>query len=363
MSKYCKQHFLYNNPYQSPTKSLETLVKMGKNLGNPVLMPAGDDVILLAAKYRSSLDSAFILPLPPNDALRVAIDKELTLNLSSKIGVPTPRTFTPSSLDQLKELKDEIEYPIIVKPRITGGFRSKFGQKIIKVWSFKQLAETYMLVDKFFPRPLIQEYIPGGVQNLCSLCTVFDQKHNALGIFAIKKLHQLIEGVTACGEFMEDANITDFSMKILKALKWVGPAEVEFKKDTRDSTFKLMEINPRPFMWMNLPISAGFDIPYLWYKIALGEKCGKIVALNKGFRFINLFHHLLGLIDELSYGENKKQATKNFLKALKGHFVFDILSSDDMLPFLSYPILFLTQRLQESLSRKRRQPLSSLLCP
>jgi predicted ATP-grasp superfamily ATP-dependent carboligase len=353
MSKYCKQRFLYDDPYQNPTKTLKTLIKIGKNLGKPILMPAGDDILLLAIKYRTTLDDALILPLPPNNTLKIAIDRAQTLKLASKLNIPTPKTFTPTSTKELKEISKRLKYPIVIKPRTSGGFRTKFGQKILKVWSLKQLTMTYTLVDKFFPQPLVQEYIPGNVRNLYSLCTIFNQKHNPLGTFSIKKLHQLVEGVTACGEPIEDKNLTNFSIKILKSLKWTGPAEVEFKKDPRDNTLKLMEINPRPFMWINVPIHAGFDIPYLWYKIAIGEKCKRINKLEKNLRFINLFHHFLGLINQISKEENKKQTIKNFLKALKGRFVFDLLSTNDVLPFLSYPLLFSMQIFQENLSRKQ----------
>jgi predicted ATP-grasp superfamily ATP-dependent carboligase len=360
ISKYCKQHFLYENPYENPQKTLETLTKIGKTLGKPILMPAGDDVLLLATKYRTTLDQTFILSLPPNNTLKTAIDREQTLKLASKLNIPTPKTFTPTSTNELKEINKKLKYPIIIKPRTSGGFRNKFGQKILKVWSLKQLIKTYTLVNKFFPKPLVQEYIPGGVQNLYSLCTIFNQKHNPLGTFSIKKLHQLIEGVTACGEPIEDKNLTNLSIKILKTLKWIGPAEVEFKKDPRDNTLKLMEINPRPFMWINLPIHAGFDIPHLWYKIATGEKCRRINKLEKNLRFINLFHHLLGLINQISHEENKKQTIKNSLKALKGHFVFDLLSTNDILPFFSYPLLFSMQIFHENLSRKQNQLLKNV---
>lgn len=353
MSKYCMRHLLYEDPIQFPKETVATLVRIGKALNKPVLLPAGDDIIFLVMRYRSMLEKAFVFPLPQNDFLKYAVDKRLTMQLALQEGIPIPKTFMPSTSNQLNKIKGELRYPVVVKPRINIGFRNKFGTKTIKAWSFKQLTEIYRLVSKHFSRPLIQEYVPGGTKNLYSLGTIFDQQHRPLGIFLERKLHQLIDGVTSCGEFVHNQEIVNLSLKILQTIKWVGPAEVEFKLDPRDSEFKLMEINPRPFMWVNLPIKSGLDIPYLWYSIAVEEPCEEIGNIRNDLKFINLYHFVLGLIKELSSNEQKIKAIGSHLKTLRGRFVFDLLSKADMLPFLSYPLLFLILRIKEAKSRKK----------
>lgn len=356
MSKYCTTHLLYDNPVQYPKKSLATLVRIGEMFKKPILLPAGDDIIFLAMKYRSIIDKAFIFPLPPNSNLKYAVDKELTMQLALREDVPIPKTFIPSTFKQLEELKSELSYPLVIKPRINVGFRSKFGTKIFKVWSFEQLTEAYGLVSKHFPKPLIQEYIPGGTKTLYSVCTIFDAAHRPLGFFSIRKSHQLLEGVTSCGESVETPEIESLSLKILKTIDWVGPAEVEFKLDPRDQEFKLMEINPRPFMWMNLPIESGLDIPYLWYKIAVGETCDEVNKIRKDLKFINLFHYFLGFIRKLSYNKIETEPIWSFLESLKGHFIFDLLSRDDVIPLASYPLLFLFSRVKEAREHERLIP-------
>jgi len=346
------KRFLYDNPVQRPSKSIANLVRIGKMFNRPVWLPAGDEVFL-ALKFRPILEKTFTLSLPPNEFLEYAADKALTMQLAQKEGIRIPKTFTPSTSDELSELKDELEYPVVIKPRISAGFREKYGTKTFKVWSFKQLTETYRGVSNYSPRPLIQEYIPGGTKNIYSLCTIFDAKHRPLGTFSIRKIRQLIEGVTACAESVDIPEIISTSLKILKTLRWIGPAEVEFKKDLRDCEFKLMEINPRPFMWVNLPIKSGLDIPYMWYRIALegeGEEAGEI---RKDLKFVNLFHHFLGFLRDLSSNQHGIRKITSYFEDLKGHFVFDILTKDDILPFISYPMLFLILRAKEAYGQKR----------
>jgi len=352
MSRYCMRRLLYQNPIESPRESLATLVKIGHMFKRPVLLPGGDDIIFLAMKYRHIIEKAFIFPLPPNERLQYTVDKGLTMQLASKEDVPIPRTFTPTNLEELHHLKNELTYPVVIKPRINIGFRNIFRTKLIKAWSFEELVAAHKLVSKYFSRPLIQEYIPGGTTNLYSLGTVFDRKHRSLGVCVERKLHQLIEGVTSCGETVDNPKIVSLAIKILKAIKWFGPAEVEFKRDSRDGEFKLIEINPRPFMWVNLPIKSGLDIPFLWYKIALEETCEETIDVRKDLKFINLFHYFLGFLEELSSAKSKTEFT-SYLRDLKGHFVFDLLSKEDMLPLLSYPFLLTILQTKEMLMRKK----------
>jgi len=281
------------------------------------------------------------------------VDKEFTGQLALREDVAIPKTLIPSTFKQLKELKSELSYPLVIKPRINVGFRNKFGTKIFKVWSFEQLTKTYELICRYFPRPLIQEYIPGGTTSLYSVCTILDATHRPLGFFSIRKLHQLLEGVTSCGECVKNSKIESLSLKLLKAIDWVGPAEVEFKLDPRDREFKLMEINPRPFMWINLPIKSGLNIPYLWYKIAVEEACDGVKKIKDDLKFINMLHYILGFIRELSHNKADAETVWSFLESLKGHFVFDLLAKDDMKPLASFPLLFLLARLREAREHER----------
>lgn len=52
-------------------------------------------------------------------------------------------------------------------------------------------------------------------------------------------------GSSTAAESMYDPELRDLGLTLLKALDWHGVAMVEFKKDSRDGKYKLMEINPK----------------------------------------------------------------------------------------------------------------------
>jgi len=77
----------------------------------------------------------------------------------------------------------------------------------------------------------------------------------------------------------------EYGLKILKSLHWHGVAMVEFKKDLHDNQFKLMEINPRFWGSLDLPIASGVDFPYLLYKMSIEGDVKPKISYRKGLRY------------------------------------------------------------------------------
>ncbi|MBK6674411.1 MAG: ATP-grasp domain-containing protein [Proteobacteria bacterium] len=59
---------------------------------------------------------------------------------------------------------------------------------------------------------------------------------------------------------------------LLRALRWRGVAMVEFKRDLRDGSLRLMEINGRFWGSLQLAIDAGVDFPRLLADLARGVR-------------------------------------------------------------------------------------------
>lgn len=59
--------------------------------------------------------------------------------------------------------------------------------------------------------------------------------------------------------------------RLLEELEWHGPAMVEFKRDPRDGRFRLVEVDPRFWGSLALPVAAGVDFPYRYYRLARGD--------------------------------------------------------------------------------------------
>ena len=74
------------------------------------------------------------------------------------------------------------------------------------------------------------------------------------------------------------------SSRLLAALAWHGPANVEFKRDARDGELTLMEINPRFWGAMELGVRAGVDFPVLVARLALEGDIEPVLDYRVGLR-------------------------------------------------------------------------------
>ena len=76
--------------------------------------------------------------------------------------------------------------------------------------------------------------------------------------------------------------IESLSEKFLRAINYYGLVEVEFKQDTRDGEFKLLDVNARTWGYHSLGRSAGVDFPDLLYRDQEGEHLDPVRGRTAG---------------------------------------------------------------------------------
>ena len=102
--------------------------------------------------------------------------------------------------------------------------------------------------------PMVQELIPGGDDELYTVGSYIDAAGTVLGLFSGRKLRQSPPGIGTCrvGEAVWVQEAVDAALRLLRAFNFQGVSQVEFKRDPRDGRFKLMEVNPRLWLWHGL---------------------------------------------------------------------------------------------------------------
>src|SRR6476659_3698354 len=121
---------------------------------------------------------------------------------------------------------------------------------------------------------MVQERIPGGDDELYTLGSYLRADGEALGLFSGRKLRQTPPGVGTCrvGEAVWVEEVVQQGLTLLHALGFHGLSQVEFKRDPRDGSFRLMEINPRLWQWHGLASACGVDLPRIAYEDLVGER-------------------------------------------------------------------------------------------
>jgi len=81
-------------------------------------------------------------------------------------------------------------------------------------------------------------------------------------------------------------------VKLLRGLHYFGISQVEFKYDSRDGGYKLIEVNPRAWAWVALPIGMQVNLAYAFFCDALGIETPMQAMPDIKGAYISLFDDL-----------------------------------------------------------------------
>jgi predicted ATP-grasp superfamily ATP-dependent carboligase len=134
-----------------------------------------------------------------------------------------------------------------------------------------------------FSRPLIQQFIPGTVHDLCTLC----RQGEPVASMTQRRLLMYPEtgGGGILNETTWEPDLCEQGTALLRALDWHGPAQVEFKVDEATGETWLMEVNPRFWGTLDLAVQAGVNFPLLTAAVALEKPVGVTGKYEVGLRY------------------------------------------------------------------------------
>ena len=134
---------------------------------------------------------------------------------------------------------------------------------------------------------MLQEFVPGGDDELYTLGSYLNADGEALGVFCGRKLRQTREnqGSARVGEAVWVDAVVEDGLELLRALEYTGVSQVEFKRDSRTGEFKLMEVNPRLWQWHGLASVCGVDLPMIAYLDLIGRPPAPVKMHGEGRRW------------------------------------------------------------------------------
>ena len=320
-SKYVKKRLVYPKPDIYPDEFIETIFNFVIKNEIEVILPVVDDCTLLLSKNREKFEPNIKIPYAEYEKLLIGRDKSKTIELAKKLGIPCPKTIIQDS-PNVNFLKHEFNFPIVLKPKKSCGTRG-----IAYVEKLESLEGAFENVKKNYGVPMIQEFIPyGGAYGV----EVLFNKGKLIAKFVHKRIREypISGGPSTLRQSVVYPEIEGYAIKMLEHLKWHGPAMVEFRIDARTGKPKLMEINPRYWGSLRLPIYAGIDFPYLHYKMAIDGHVDPVFKykLDIKARWF-LYGDLLWFLSQ----KNKLRIARKFFKMRDKNMTYDIMSMSDPL--------------------------------
>jgi predicted ATP-grasp superfamily ATP-dependent carboligase len=296
VSRYCAAFDAYPSAINDPQGFLAAVIDIVTARRIDVLMPMTEISTLLLTEHQERLPAHVKLPFPSAAAVAAAADKSRVLAIAEQLGVPIPKTIVCDSADAARSRVEHIGFPVVIKAtrsRVWSGTRwlSTSVRYAPDQASFDaHLAEISPLI---YP-VLLQERIDGpgvGVFLCCDAAGV-------VASFAHRRIREKPPsgGVSVlCESALPDPVALAQATRLLQHLEWRGVAMVEFKRNLRDGSLRLMEINGRFWGSLQLAIDAGVDFPSLLLDIAQERRPESPPQYQVGVRT----RWLLGDVDSL----------------------------------------------------------------
>src|SRR5215207_1160856 len=197
--------------------------------------------------------------VPGLDVIRWADDKNLTYEKAQALGLPTPRRYSPTSINAVPEL--ECVFPVILKPAThLGATRFHLAKAWIAADRTELLSRYNDALACVEPTDIIiQEMIPGTGSSQFSYAGVWHEGKAVAGLVATRSRQYPIDaGYTSTFvEIVSNPAVEAAATLFLQAIGYSGLVEIEFKYDCRDDRYKILDVNTRLWTWVALGASAG----------------------------------------------------------------------------------------------------------
>lgn len=347
-SRYVTANFIYTDPKKDEEKFIADIlakVKKYKPEDNRpyVLMPVFNDTFLFA-KYRDRLEEHIKIAAPDYNALLKLGTKDRFAETVKALGVPVPETRLPETRQELENIADEIEYPVLIKP-----YNQVGGRGIHKVDNSEELL-TYWdkNLEKYSQKSLIQDFATG--KDYC-LTTLFENGELKASM-AYRNLHRfpVQSGAGVMRETVDDTRFVDVACKLMKPLKWNGIAEFDFIWDEcEESTPALIEVNTRFWGGLFQSVESGIDFPWMLYRLTVDGHVEKAGKASIGTKTKVPYVWLISAIKDVTRSDEKFEQIRQ-----KGKTAAEKMKQGKFLDGLKDYSIYLTQYVTESFNFPRK---------
>lgn len=336
-SRYCTSKQC-PHPVTAPEELVEFLLEEARKLTEPgVLSPASDAFVLFLSRHRDQLQGHFRFNLPSADLIEASLDKRRLYDLADRAGMHHATTFYPETIDDIRHIKDGLDYPIYIKPYYSHLWRAAFPSagKGAKVFTPEQLVSRFESIIPTGVQVMVQSIIVGPATNVQSVRVYISEAGETIATFTNRKIRQYpVEfGVASLAESIRDPDFQEMGEAFFRDIGYRGFGLIEFKRDDRDGLLKLTDLNPRWLKTGNLATDSGVDFPLIHYLDMIGETPLPQPTHREGVRWLDARDDFasawsLFRLGELSFGA--------WMRSWLGARSFSTFAMDDWRPFFQH---------------------------
>ena len=330
LSRYVERSFSWHGAREDGALAYLTDLAARHRLDGWVLFAGGDAEVRFVAQNHAALGAIFTLTTPPWDVIRWAYDKRWMNTLAAELGLEQPFSRYPRSRHDLAKLG--IRFPVVIKPTTCEGRGAFVTAKAWRADDQRELVARYDEAEALVGADniMVQELIPGDGRMQFSYAAVWD-RGMPIGSMVARRRRQYPINFGFTSTFVESIasrKIEQAACRFLGSLDYSGLVEVEFKYDSRDGAYKILDVNARAWTWIALGAAAGVDFPAIQWRLALGEQIAPVTGrLGASWRYLS--RDLVASAQEMLLG---RLAPRSYLHSLRSPSAGAVFAWDDPWP-------------------------------
>ncbi|MFL5595228.1 MAG: hypothetical protein ACJ785_11535 [Gemmatimonadaceae bacterium] len=272
-----------------------------------VLFPCSDAWVTAVASLPTQTRAQYPASVPTPEALEILTDKARFRATLEELRLPHPLTRTLTSVADLDAVPDSTLQTSFLKPAHSQHFFPRFGVKAFHVASRDDAREKLSACLDVGLEMMLQEYIPGPPTNHYFVDGFVDRGGVLRALFVRQRLRMNPPdfGNSTLMVSVAPENAAQASSDVqclLRSIRYRGIFSAEFKRDERTGTFNFIEVNARPWWYVEFAARCGVNVCELAFKDALEQSVETISHYAVGRRCVFPYYDLGAARAELAAG-------------------------------------------------------------
>jgi predicted ATP-grasp superfamily ATP-dependent carboligase len=308
-SKFCAGSFVYPDPFTEEDAFIQCLLTKVEELNPMVLLPTHDESVVIM-RHRDKFPADLIIPYESEELLLTLANKAKATELASTAGVPTPRVYDG--------IDDVTKYPVV--------FKTVIGNSAKGVYFPKNQEELIKYMDNHKDEETLLEEWMGGTDYSVD-CVRWD------GFWKSSVYHALVTktdggGTTTQREIVSVPELENYARMLLDSVDYHGVCGLDFRYDSETGKAAFIEVNARFTGGLATPVAAGFDIPWIVWKLATEGKYDEPIEIKVGTKTKWILGDVITFVGRLLSFKFSWSEMKQVFK-FRGFDAFDDYRKDD----------------------------------
>jgi D-aspartate ligase len=242
-------------PNADDEQRLRSLLELSERIGRAVLVPVDDSGAVFVQEHSDALRVGFLFPAQPPGLVEALSSKRGLQELCLEHEVPTAQSAFPASEGELTRCLREMQLPVMVKRVAPTPPSARTAPSVLLVHEESELLDAFRRLSSIQPygrraetsNVMVQEHIPGGAESSWMFNGYFDQRGRCTAAFTGVKLRQSPPdtGATTLGVCRRNDELATGATSFMQALGYRGIVDLDYRLDSRDGCYKLLDVNTR----------------------------------------------------------------------------------------------------------------------